>query len=94
MKKEWLKTNTRMTLKDLNKKEWTDFRIFRPEMIGTEYDHRGGFIKDKWEKFTSHYRAGDEIWAYLSDWDRKDGRMGYAIVRNGEIIANIGLIFG
>jgi hypothetical protein len=94
MKKEWLKTNTGMTLKDLNKKEWNEFRRFRPEMIGTEYDHPGGFIKDKWEKFTSCYRAGDEIWVYVSDWNKKYGREGYAIVRSGEIVANIGIVFG
>ena len=78
------------------------------EMIGHLYDRRveddedaakylDSFLKayEPWQKFKMDIRKGDEIWFYRSDvesWRKNNGKEGYSIVRNGNIINSFPVI--
>ena len=52
-------------------------------------------IDREWEDFTSRYRQGDEVWHFSNgqdQWDALAGRAGYALVRNGEVVAALTVI--
>ncbi|MBV9852882.1 MAG: hypothetical protein JO250_24750 [Armatimonadetes bacterium] len=44
----------------------------------------------RWDRFVAQLQEGDEFWAYSSpaeDWQHLHGEEGYAILRDGEVIA-------
>jgi len=50
-----------------------------------------GRSHDEWNRFKSQMRNGDELWYYDSgghSWACIRGRRGYAIVRDGRVIAS------
>lgn len=48
--------------------------------------------KEKWHRFLSVSRAGDELWNYSSPeqtWENFCGVAGYALVRDGVVVASV-----
>ena len=57
------------------------------ERIGAEMS---GLMKDRWTEFIAKVKDGDEVIPFSSGpstWAKKVGRRGYAIRRNGTIVA-------
>jgi len=51
-----------------------------------------GFINDKWKALLAQMQPGDELWEFSSSeesWQHLAGRAGFALVRNGEVVASI-----
>ena len=62
----------------------------RPEWAGTKYDRPGGARGDEFDAFASKAKDGDELWWFkspLESWQNMCGRAGYAILRDGKVIA-------
>lgn len=65
-------------------KEWLARRVERSEV--NEKVPKG---HPRFQPFWDELRPDDEIWSYCSPmetWSKMCGRMGYAIVRDGEIV--------
>ncbi|HLM67288.1 MAG TPA: hypothetical protein VK358_07170 [Longimicrobium sp.] len=55
-----------------------------PEMAGLR-------IRREWEKLRSQMQDGDELWAFANPsntWKKVGKQTGYAVVRNGKIVAS------
>jgi hypothetical protein len=63
----------------------------RAFLIGRERsDGRDTALHRAWEEFRSQYRHGDEVWRFSNDrFTSLAGRAGYALVRDGEVVASI-----
>lgn len=88
---DWLDLNTGLTVEEFRQRQHEELREARPDWIGTEHDRPGGFAHKRFDEFTAQYQAGDEIWHYRSpeySWRMMAGREGYAIVRDGKVVAN------
>lgn len=51
-----------------------------------------GFSNESWQSLLAKMRPGDEVWQFSSpveSWEDLSGRMGYAVVRDGEVIEHI-----
>jgi hypothetical protein len=51
-----------------------------------------GFINDKWQALLAQMQPGDELWEFSSSqesWQALAGRAGFAVVRNGKVIASM-----
>ena len=47
---------------------------------------------EKWEKFKTGIRPGDELWYFCSPaetWQQLAGRRGYAILRDGRVVDHV-----
>jgi len=53
-------------------------------------DGRDTAVHREWDEFRSQYRHGDEVWRFSNDQlTSLAGRAGYALVRDGEVVASI-----
>lgn len=51
-----------------------------------------GYVGGSWKDLLSKRQPGDELWSYSSDaesWENLAGRAGYALVREGAVIAKV-----
>lgn len=58
----------------------------------SEVDAELGMLNQRWVDFRQEIQEGDEIWQFCSPdkfWEKKCGRAGYSIVRNGEIVRSL-----
>jgi hypothetical protein len=79
--KAWLKKKT--TVEQAERKNLVSDKRLGPKPVPF------GFINDKWQKFTSGIREGDELWEFESSaesWGALAGRAGFCIVRRGNIV--------
>jgi hypothetical protein len=42
----------------------------------------------EWNRFVAQARPGDELWAYDNGWNSLAARAGYALVREGRVVAD------
>ena len=74
--------------------DWLTQRVEdAPTAFGDDLPDRSALrARMAWQKLKSQARAEDELWAFRnppSTWRKLGKRMGYALVRDGEVIQSI-----
>lgn len=71
----------------------TKWKIEKTTIKEIEFNTNFGWFVDlnneRWQKFKSNFKKGDEIWIYQSPpitWEKLMGTQGYAIFRKGKLI--------
>jgi hypothetical protein len=78
MKKEWLRRKTTVGKAEQD-------HLVTDERLGPD-PVAFGFHHERWRRFTSRMKEGDELWEFCSPpatWERLAGRKGLCIVRGG-----------
>lgn len=88
----WLVENTGLTPEQFRQEAHNELRVARPEWIGGPWDRAGGADFKRFNEFVAKVQPGDEIWTFKSppeSWRALAGRAGFAIVRGGQVVADL-----
>jgi hypothetical protein len=84
-------------LDEMIEREWLQKRVTQQEaweimLDGESEDQVDDEAQAYWRLFWDHAQPGDEVWYWSTppaSWERKAGRAGFVIVRNGKFVFNI-----
>jgi hypothetical protein len=72
---------------------WKTERVTMPQIESeTSFGRQVPADSDKWKAFKAQFREGDEVWLCVSPRAPRIGWQGYAIFRDGRLIAKYTLI--